>query len=197
MLDERKTAILGAVVQEYIATAQPVGSTHIAEEARKAGKNIAGMFTNDIIGSSRAEDGRVDRGRVRLFAEGVPDVKEMSDELLPVAAQLATKNAHAKMIAHRSFARAFARMVLVCARPNIGFSVGALVRRQHGYHDTSDHHHRRADSFRWRLVRPGTLVLGRSKSVKEIAGIIGIAEATVKTRMFYARKKLAALVATA
>jgi RNA polymerase sigma-70 factor, ECF subfamily len=47
------------------------------------------------------------------------------------------------------------------------------------------------------LVRPGTLVLGRSKSVKEIAEIIGIAEATVKTRMFYARKKLAALVATA
>lgn len=31
MLDERKTAILGAVVQEYIATAQPVGSTHIAD----------------------------------------------------------------------------------------------------------------------------------------------------------------------
>ena len=29
MLDERKTAILGAVVQEYIATALPVGSTHI------------------------------------------------------------------------------------------------------------------------------------------------------------------------
>lgn len=31
MLDDRKTAILGAVVQEYIATAQPVGSSHIAE----------------------------------------------------------------------------------------------------------------------------------------------------------------------
>ncbi|TVR27903.1 MAG: heat-inducible transcription repressor HrcA [Ilumatobacter sp.] len=31
MLDERKTAILGAVVQEYIATAQPVGSGHIAK----------------------------------------------------------------------------------------------------------------------------------------------------------------------
>src|SRR3712207_6171529 len=30
MLDERKTAILRAIVQEYIATAQPVGSTHIA-----------------------------------------------------------------------------------------------------------------------------------------------------------------------
>mgnify|MGYP001812459287 CR=1 FL=1 len=31
MLDDRKTAILSAVVQEYIATAQPVGSGHIAD----------------------------------------------------------------------------------------------------------------------------------------------------------------------
>lgn len=30
MLDDRKTAILSAVVNEYIVTAQPVGSTHIA-----------------------------------------------------------------------------------------------------------------------------------------------------------------------
>ena len=30
MLDERKTAILKAVVEEYIATAQPVGSTALA-----------------------------------------------------------------------------------------------------------------------------------------------------------------------
>jgi heat-inducible transcriptional repressor len=29
-LDDRKTAILSAVIQEYIATAQPVGSTHIS-----------------------------------------------------------------------------------------------------------------------------------------------------------------------
>jgi len=33
MLDERKTAILRAVVQEYIATGQPVGSAHIAHMA--------------------------------------------------------------------------------------------------------------------------------------------------------------------
>ncbi|MFM8776765.1 MAG: heat-inducible transcriptional repressor HrcA [Actinomycetota bacterium] len=31
MLDDRKTAILRAVVEEYIATAQPVGSAHIAK----------------------------------------------------------------------------------------------------------------------------------------------------------------------
>lgn len=33
MLDDRKTAILRAVVQEYVATAQPVGSSHIAAVA--------------------------------------------------------------------------------------------------------------------------------------------------------------------
>ena len=31
MLDDRKTAILSAVVQEYISTAQPVGSSHISK----------------------------------------------------------------------------------------------------------------------------------------------------------------------
>ena len=31
MLDERKTAILRAIVEEYISTAQPVGSSHIAK----------------------------------------------------------------------------------------------------------------------------------------------------------------------
>ena len=31
MLDDRKRAILSVVVQEYISTAQPVGSSHIAE----------------------------------------------------------------------------------------------------------------------------------------------------------------------
>jgi len=33
MLDERKTAILRAVVREYIETAQPVGSTHVAKSS--------------------------------------------------------------------------------------------------------------------------------------------------------------------
>lgn len=41
------------------------------------------------------------------------------------------------------------------------------------------------------------LVYYHGKSVKEVAEIVGSNEATVKTRMFYARKKLAELVATA
>ena len=41
------------------------------------------------------------------------------------------------------------------------------------------------------------LVYFHGKSVKEVAEIVGIVEATVKTRVFYARKKLADFVAAA
>jgi RNA polymerase sigma-70 factor (ECF subfamily) len=41
------------------------------------------------------------------------------------------------------------------------------------------------------------LVYYQEKSIKEIAAIVGIPLATVKTRMFYARKRLAALVQAA
>jgi hypothetical protein len=37
------------------------------------------MFTNDIIGSSRSEHGEIDNKSVRLFAEGIPAVKELPD----------------------------------------------------------------------------------------------------------------------
>jgi hypothetical protein len=57
------------------------GSTHWAQMAKDRGWNVAGMITNDIIGSSRADDGRVDNKHVRLFAEGVPPLKEVPDEL--------------------------------------------------------------------------------------------------------------------
>jgi RNA polymerase sigma-70 factor (ECF subfamily) len=39
------------------------------------------------------------------------------------------------------------------------------------------------------------LVYYQEKSIREIVGVLGIPENTVKTRMFYARKRLAALVA--
>ena len=57
------------------------GAAHWAGEAKAKGLNVAGMFTNDIIGSSHDEHGRQDNGRVRLFAEGVPPVKETTPEL--------------------------------------------------------------------------------------------------------------------
>jgi hypothetical protein len=56
-----------------------LGAAHWAEQAKQKNLNIAGMFTNDIIGSSRDEHGRKDDTQVRLFAEGLPVQKENSD----------------------------------------------------------------------------------------------------------------------
>jgi hypothetical protein len=56
-----------------------LGAAHWAEQAKQKKLNIAGMFTNDIIGSSRDEHGKVDDKQVRLFAEGLPVEKEASE----------------------------------------------------------------------------------------------------------------------
>lgn len=49
-----------------------LGSNHFAETAKAAGMNIAGMHTNDIIGSSVGGNGIRDPRTVRVFSEGVP-----------------------------------------------------------------------------------------------------------------------------
>ncbi len=59
-----------------------LGSTFYAKAAKAKGINIAGMITNDIIGNTRGSDGVVVRDRVRLFAEGIPPLKEMPEEWL-------------------------------------------------------------------------------------------------------------------
>jgi hypothetical protein len=48
------------------------GSVFFAAQAKAAGMNIAGMFSNDIIGSSLGQNGERDRRDVRLFADGPP-----------------------------------------------------------------------------------------------------------------------------
>ncbi|HXZ50012.1 MAG TPA: M28 family metallopeptidase [Usitatibacter sp.] len=58
------------------------GSTAWAKDARAKGLDIEGMITNDIVGATRSEEGLVDQGRVRLFARGVPAVKELPDDVL-------------------------------------------------------------------------------------------------------------------
>jgi heat-inducible transcriptional repressor len=47
MLDERKSAILSAIVEEYIQTAQPVGSSHVAEAAKV--KVSPATIRNDMV----------------------------------------------------------------------------------------------------------------------------------------------------
>ena len=48
------------------------GSTFFANQAKQQGLNIAGMFSNDIVGSSLGQNGERDTTNVRLFAEGPP-----------------------------------------------------------------------------------------------------------------------------
>jgi hypothetical protein len=58
------------------------GSTHWAQAARERNADIEAMLDNDIIGSSRSEKGEVDRGVVRLFAQGVPPTAKPDDAQL-------------------------------------------------------------------------------------------------------------------
>lgn len=59
-----------------------LGATFFAKAAKAKGMNIAGMITNDIVGNSRGSDGKVERKKVRLFAEGIPPLKEMPEDVL-------------------------------------------------------------------------------------------------------------------
>jgi hypothetical protein len=63
-----------------------LGSAHWAEEAKKKGLNIAGMISNDIIGSPTGADGQRHDGEVRLFANGLPAlINGKSPELEQIA----------------------------------------------------------------------------------------------------------------
>ncbi|MFJ1542014.1 M20/M25/M40 family metallo-hydrolase [Micromonospora chalcea] len=63
------TIVLAAVAAEEQGL---YGSAHLAAQLKAAGADIQGMFSNDIVGSSTADDGTRDPRTVRLFAEGVP-----------------------------------------------------------------------------------------------------------------------------
>jgi hypothetical protein len=58
-----------------------LGANHFATTAKAAGRNIAGMFTNDIIGSSTGPEGERDPFTVRLFGEGLPNPANPTVEL--------------------------------------------------------------------------------------------------------------------
>ncbi|HEX9431147.1 MAG TPA: M28 family metallopeptidase [Burkholderiales bacterium] len=63
-----------------------LGSTHFAEQAKKKGVDIAGMITNDIVGSPTGPDGLRHDGTLRLFANGLPAlINSKSPELAEIA----------------------------------------------------------------------------------------------------------------
>ena len=59
-----------------------LGSEGWAKAAKAKGLDVAGMLDDDIVGGSQARDGRLERDRLRLFAEGIPAKKELSDDAL-------------------------------------------------------------------------------------------------------------------
>lgn len=62
-----------------------LGSKHWASVAKQNGKNIAGMFTNDIVGASRGPSGVDHSRRVRVFSEGVPTSQTAEQARMRVA----------------------------------------------------------------------------------------------------------------
>lgn len=48
------------------------GSEFLAQTYKNNSVNVAGMFTNDIVGSSTGDDGTKDPHTIRLFAQGPP-----------------------------------------------------------------------------------------------------------------------------
>jgi Zn-dependent M28 family amino/carboxypeptidase len=59
-----------------------LGARFWAERAKAQGLNVAGMITNDIVGNTKGFDGTVVKDRVRIFAEGVPAVTPLPEEVL-------------------------------------------------------------------------------------------------------------------
>jgi len=45
---------------------------------KQEGRDVQGMFTNDIVGSAKADDGTVDPNSIRLFAQGIPSSENSS-----------------------------------------------------------------------------------------------------------------------
>jgi acetylornithine deacetylase/succinyl-diaminopimelate desuccinylase-like protein len=63
------TIVLAAVAGEEQGL---YGSGFMAQQFQASGVDVQAMFTNDIVGSSTADDGSRDPYSLRLFAEGVP-----------------------------------------------------------------------------------------------------------------------------
>jgi hypothetical protein len=105
------------------------GSAFQAKQFKAAGADVQGMISNDIIGSSTADDGTRDPRTVRLFADGVPPTE--------TPAQAATRQAVGGE--NDSPARQLARFVQdVAQNESTGMKVRVIWRRDR-YLRGSDH----------------------------------------------------------
>ena len=75
----RSTIVFAAVAGEEQGL---YGSKYMADTYKTEGVNVEGMFTNDIVGSSTADDGTRDTTSVRLFAQGPPSSEDATTRAL-------------------------------------------------------------------------------------------------------------------
>lgn len=68
----RATIMLGAVAGEEQGL---YGANFFAQQMLAAGKDVQGMFTNDIVGSPKGDNGFVDPFSIRLFGQGIPSTE--------------------------------------------------------------------------------------------------------------------------
>jgi hypothetical protein len=96
------------------------GSDFMAKQFKAAGADVQAMFTNDIVGSSTADDGTRDPHVVRMFAEGVPTAETTAE------ANIRRSVGGENDSSSRQLSR-FARAVAV--NPETGMDVRVVYRR--------------------------------------------------------------------
>jgi hypothetical protein len=96
------------------------GSDFMAKQFKAAATDVQAMFTNDIVGSSTADDGTRDPYVVRLFAEGVPTAET------PAEANIRRSVGGENDSPSRQLSR-FVRSVAV--NPETGMDVRVIYRR--------------------------------------------------------------------
>ena len=139
------------------------GSTHWAKRAREKNWDVAGMITNDIIGSARSEVGHADKGHVRLFAEGVPPLKEMPARWL---AQIQTGGEN------DSPARELARFIKTTAERYLGGMTVELIYRKDRYLRGGDHSPFLAAGYpAVRMTEPNEDFRHQHQDVRKVQGV--------------------------
>ena len=65
------------------------GSAFMAAQLKKDGVDVQGMLDNDIVGSSTADDGTIDKFDLRMFVQGIPTIDTPSEisELTAIGAE--------------------------------------------------------------------------------------------------------------
>lgn len=125
----RSTLVFAAVAGEE---QNLYGSNYLAQTYKNASVNIAGMFTNDIIGSSTGPDGTKDPHTIRLFAQGSPDVRTEGTSRAALRLSVGGEN--------DSPARELGRFIVENAQnAYTGMKTIALIYRQDRYLRGGDH----------------------------------------------------------